>query len=111
MPRLQDVGEWIENTLPDLLAEHEVPAASVAVMLNGEVFATAHGLLSKATGVEATSEAVFQIGSITKLWTTSLAMQLVDEGAGERVVVAGHESTPAPPDYTSPAPLLHTAGR
>ena len=49
-------------------------------MLNGEVFATAHGLLSKATGVEATSEAVFQIGSITKLWTTSLAMQLVDEG-------------------------------
>ena len=80
MPRLQGVGEWIENTLPDLLAEHEVPAASVAVMLNGEVFATAHGLLSKATGVEATSEAVFQIGSITKLWTTSLAMQLVDEG-------------------------------
>ena len=37
MPRLRDVGEWIENTLPDLLAEHEVPAASVAVMLNGEV--------------------------------------------------------------------------
>ena len=80
MPRLHDVGEWIENTLPDLLAEHQVPAASVAVMQNGEVFATAHGLLSKATGVEATTEAVFQIGSITKLWTTSLAMQLVDEG-------------------------------
>ena len=32
MPRLRDVGEWIENTLPDLLAEHEVPAASVAVI-------------------------------------------------------------------------------
>jgi CubicO group peptidase (beta-lactamase class C family) len=80
MPCLQDVGEWIGNTLPDLLAEHEVPAASVAVMLNGKVFATAHGLLSKATGVEATSEAVFQIGSVTKLWTTSLAMQLADEG-------------------------------
>jgi CubicO group peptidase (beta-lactamase class C family) len=78
--RLTDVGEWIESTLPGLLAEHEVPGASVAVMLNGEVFTTAHGLLSKATGVEATVDSVFQIGSITKVWTTSLAMQLVDEG-------------------------------
>jgi CubicO group peptidase (beta-lactamase class C family) len=77
---IQEVGEWIKNALPDLLAEHEVPAASVAVMLDGQVYATAHGLLSKATGVEATTDAVFQIGSITKLWTTSLAMQLVDEG-------------------------------
>jgi CubicO group peptidase (beta-lactamase class C family) len=78
--RIAQLGEWIKNALPDLLAEHEVPAASVAVMLDGEVFAAAHGLLSKATGVEATTDSVFQIGSITKLWTTSLAMQLVDEG-------------------------------
>jgi CubicO group peptidase (beta-lactamase class C family) len=40
----------------------------------------AAGLLSMATGVEATTESVFQIGSITKLWTSSLVLQLVDEG-------------------------------
>ena len=80
MSRLREVGEWIESTLPELLAEHAVPATSVAVMLNGEVFAAAHGLLSKATGVEATTDSIFQIGSVTKLWTTSLAMQLVEEG-------------------------------
>lgn len=80
MSQLEDIGAWIESVLPDLLAEHRVPAASVAVMLNGHIFATARGLLSKATKVEATTDAVFQIGSITKLWTTSLAMQLVDEG-------------------------------
>ena len=33
-----------------------------------------------ATGVEATPDSVFQIGSTTKLWTASLVMQLVDEG-------------------------------
>ena len=80
MSRLHEVGAWIEGALPGMLAEHEVPAASVAIMLDGQVFATAHGLLSKATGVEATTDSVFQIGSITKLWTTTLAMQLVDEG-------------------------------
>ena len=37
-------------------------------------------MLSLATGVEATPDSVFQIGSTTKLWTASLVMQLVDEG-------------------------------
>ncbi len=32
------------------------------------------------TGVEATADALFQIGSITKVWTATLVMQLVDEG-------------------------------
>ena len=40
----------------------------------------AAGVLSRATGVEATADSVFQVGSITKVWTTTLVMQLVDEG-------------------------------
>lgn len=80
MSQLPGVEAWLERTLPDLIIEYEVPAASVAVMAKGEVSAVAEGVLSKATGVEATTDSVFQIGSITKLWTTTLAMQLVDEG-------------------------------
>ena len=38
------------------------------------------GVLNKETGVEATTDSVFQIGSITKVWTATVAMQLVDEG-------------------------------
>ena len=37
----------------------------------------AAGILNLSTGVEATAESVFQVGSITKLWTTTLIMQLV----------------------------------
>ena len=36
-----------------------------------------------ATGVEITPDAVFQIGSITKVWTATLVMRLVDEGRVE----------------------------
>ncbi|MGH1565757.1 serine hydrolase domain-containing protein [Mumia sp. DW29H23] len=80
MASLAEVGTWIEKRLPELLAEHQVPGAAVAVLAGGEVVDTAAGVLSKATGVEATPDSVFQVGSITKVWTTTLAMQLVDEG-------------------------------
>jgi CubicO group peptidase (beta-lactamase class C family) len=72
---------WLERELPALLEKHGIPGAAWAVLEDGEVVDGAAGLLSTATGVDATPDSVFQIGSITKLWTSTLVMQLVDEGA------------------------------
>lgn len=77
---LDEMGRWITEWLPKLLAEHDVPAAAVAVGLGDEVVDAAAGVLNLSTGVEATTDSVFQIGSITKVWTATLVMQLVDEG-------------------------------
>src|SRR6478735_9524349 len=80
MSTLREVKAWIDEQLPTLIEKYQVPAAAVAVLAGGEVFDAAAGVLSKSTGVEATPDSVFQIGSITKLWTSTLVMQLVDEG-------------------------------
>jgi CubicO group peptidase (beta-lactamase class C family) len=80
MSDLDDVKAWLTATLPALLAEHKVPGAAVAVGVGDEVVDAAAGVLSKSTGVEATPDSLFQVGSITKVWTATLAMQLVDEG-------------------------------
>ena len=40
----------------------------------------AAGVLSVVTGYRSTPDAIFQIGSISKVWTATLIMQLVDEG-------------------------------
>ncbi|QNG35659.1 beta-lactamase family protein [Geodermatophilaceae bacterium NBWT11] len=80
---LDQVGAWLSERLPALLAEHDVPAAAVAVSVGGEVVEAAAGVLSLATGVPATPDTVFQIGSITKVWTATLVLQLVDEGLVE----------------------------
>jgi CubicO group peptidase (beta-lactamase class C family) len=80
MTDLSDVRAWLDERLPLLLEKYDVPAAAWAVLREGEVVDGAAGVLNTATGVEATPDSVFQIGSITKLWTSSLVLQLVDEG-------------------------------
>ncbi|MFE6511706.1 serine hydrolase domain-containing protein [Nocardioides sp. NPDC057767] len=71
---------WLRDELPDLMKRHRVPAAAVGVLQDGQVLDHAVGILNLDTGVEATTDSLFQIGSITKLWTTDLVMQLLDEG-------------------------------
>ncbi|MCZ2807685.1 serine hydrolase [Modestobacter sp. VKM Ac-2983] len=78
-----DQEHW-QQRLEELAAKHQVPGASLAVLRLGtdgdELVEAATGVLNRSTGVEVTTDSVFQIGSITKVWTVTLVMQLVDEG-------------------------------
>lgn len=80
MSALGAIAAWLDERLPSLLVEAGVPAAAVAITAGDETVDRAVGVLSTATGVEATTDAVFQVGSITKSLTATLVMQLVDEG-------------------------------
>ena len=67
-----------------LATDHRIPGASLGLMqlrpdAAPEVMACAHGMLSVATGVPTTTDSLFQIGSLTKVWTAALVMQLVEE--------------------------------
>jgi dipeptidyl aminopeptidase/acylaminoacyl peptidase/CubicO group peptidase (beta-lactamase class C family) len=85
------VVDWLEQRVPiraehwrrrlaELTVKHRVPGAALGILRGDEVVTVSAGVLSKATGVPVTDDSVFQIGSITKTWTATLAMQLVDEG-------------------------------
>ena len=75
-----DAFRRLEQDLPALLERHGVPAAAVAVAVGDETAVAAAGVLNLGTGVAATADSVFQIGSITKVWTATLVLQLADEG-------------------------------
>ena len=82
-PRI-DAEHW-QRRLAALAERHDVPGAVLGILRvrqghQDELVEAAFGILNKDTGVEVTKDTVFQIGSITKVWTTTVLMQLVDEG-------------------------------
>jgi CubicO group peptidase (beta-lactamase class C family)/pimeloyl-ACP methyl ester carboxylesterase len=80
-----DGAHW-ERRLATLAERHQVPGAALGILRVGgdgrpdEVVEAAYGYANWPARIEATTDTVFQIGSITKVWTATLVMQLVDEG-------------------------------
>ncbi|MGH9813474.1 MAG: serine hydrolase domain-containing protein [Candidatus Acidiferrales bacterium] len=70
----------IDQLLHEACERYQVPGATLAIRQGDQLLEYASGVVNQATGVEATPDALFQIGSITKLFTTTLMMQLVDDG-------------------------------
>ncbi|MFS8101146.1 beta-lactamase family protein [Lentzea alba] len=70
---------YAQNLLDTLRAEHDVPGATLAVLVDGEIHEFASGVLHTGTGVEATTDSVFQLGSIAKIYTATLVMSLVED--------------------------------
>jgi len=111
-----DSKHWQERL--ELLADkHGVPGANLAILAGGDVGEAAYGVLNKRTGVETTTDSLFQIGSISKVWTATLVMQLVDEGLvdlDKPVVTYLPDFKVADPDVTRTVTtrhlLSHTSG-
>src|SRR5579875_2289153 len=72
-------AEW-QNRFDELAREHQVPGAVLAVVDGEQVAEVATGVLNVETGVTVTTNSVFHIASLTKMYTATLVMQLVDEG-------------------------------
>lgn len=70
----------LHRELSDSIARHGVPGAAVAVWQDGHSYETSAGVANVHTGVQTTPDTLFQIGSIAKSFTATLAMQLVDQG-------------------------------
>ncbi|MFI0738192.1 serine hydrolase domain-containing protein [Streptomyces sp. NPDC021100] len=111
-----DAARW-QTRLDELCAAHHVPGAALAVLADGEVHELATGLLHRGTGVAATPDSVFQLGSIAKIYTATLVVQLAEEGALDLdapVTAVLPEFSVADPEATAaitPRMLLsHTSG-
>ncbi|MGA5299523.1 serine hydrolase [Nucisporomicrobium flavum] len=83
-PAPLDAAYW-QRRLAALAERHQVPGAVLGVLRlrpggEDELVEAAYGVVNADSGVATTTDSVFQIGSISKVWTATLAMQLVDDG-------------------------------
>ncbi|GAA1941981.1 serine hydrolase [Nocardioides hwasunensis] len=80
-----DAAHW-ERRLHVLAERYGVPGAQLGILrMDGsagtdDVVTATHGVLNVRTQAPVSAEALFQIGSISKVWTATVVMQLVDEG-------------------------------
>ncbi|MFY1690282.1 serine hydrolase [Plantactinospora sp. WMMB782] len=81
-----DAGYW-QRRLAQLAERYAVPGAQLGILRlatepgdEDEQVEVCAGVLDTASGRPVTPRALFQIGSVTKVWTATVVMQLVDEG-------------------------------
>ncbi|MCK2240182.1 MULTISPECIES: serine hydrolase [unclassified Crossiella] len=74
-----DLAHW-QTRLDQLRADHQVPGATLAVLVDGRIHELASGVLHRGTGVTATADSLFQLGSVAKVYTATLVMRLVEAG-------------------------------
>jgi CubicO group peptidase (beta-lactamase class C family) len=80
MSELEAHRDDLQSELDRLVRRHGVPGAVVAMSVGDEVITAASGVANVGTGIATTDDTIFQLGSISKLFTTTLVAQLVDAG-------------------------------
>ncbi|MCD9199115.1 serine hydrolase [Aeromicrobium wangtongii] len=109
-----DTAHW-ERRLSQLAERYGVPGVQLGVLRldaqgDDEMVVASHGVLNVDTGAPVTADSVFQIGSITKVWTATVVMQLVDEGLADLdapVVEILPDLTLSDPEVTKQVTLRH----
>jgi CubicO group peptidase (beta-lactamase class C family) len=70
----------LKETIAAEMAKWEVPGLTIGILDGDNVEVDGFGTANVETGVAVTPDTLFQIGSISKIFTTTLIMTLVDEG-------------------------------
>src|SRR6266568_5691524 len=106
-----------QRRFDELAAKHNAPGAVLGVLAGDEVQELATGVLHVGTGAATAVDSLFQIGSITKPYTATMVMRLVEQGRvglDTRVVEVLPDFRVADPVATAQVTmrhlLIHTSG-
>jgi CubicO group peptidase (beta-lactamase class C family) len=80
MGGLATYGSRLRRMLGERAAAHAVPGAVLGVLVDDQIEVACWGLANTATGVVATPDTLFQIGSISKIYTATLLGQMAGAG-------------------------------
>jgi CubicO group peptidase (beta-lactamase class C family) len=74
------IDEQLAEVLGAAAQRHRVPGAAAGVLVDGECYTASYGVTNVDHPIEVDADTLFQIGSITKTFTSAAVMMLVEEG-------------------------------
>ncbi|QNU63397.1 class C beta-lactamase [Vreelandella titanicae] len=80
-PESADIEALVNDTIALLMAEHRIPGMAVALSLNGQQHYFNYGLANQEAGIPVTDETLFELGSVSKIFTAALAGYAQTSGA------------------------------
>jgi beta-lactamase class C len=75
-----DLRSTIDQAIQPVMAEYDVPGIAVAVTVNGKTSFYNYGLASKESNTPVSENTLFELGSVSKTFTATLAASAVVEG-------------------------------
>ncbi len=70
----------VDAAIRPVMQEHAIPGMAVSVTLNGEQYYFNYGVASKESGQRVTEDTIFEIGSVSKTFTATLASYAQESG-------------------------------
>lgn len=71
----------VDAAVAPAMAGHDVPGMAVAVMVNGQVHFFNYGVASRESGTPVSERTLFELGSISKTFTATMATYAQEQGA------------------------------
>ncbi|WP_442889217.1 class C beta-lactamase [Congregicoccus parvus] len=87
--RLEHVSEVVARDAPLLMSEHGIPGLVVGVTVRGETRVFPFGLADRERGIPVTEATLFEVGSVSKTFTATVAALAQAEG---RLSLSDHPS-------------------
>lgn len=80
-PESADIESLVNDTIAPLMAEYHIPGMAVALSINGQQHYFNYGLANREAGIPVTDETLFELGSVSKVFTAALASYAQASGA------------------------------
>lgn len=80
-PESADIESLVNDTIAPLMAEYRIPGMAVALSINGQQHYFNYGLANQEAGIPVTDETLFELGSVSKIFTAALAGYAQASGA------------------------------
>lgn len=77
-----EIASWLDHDMPKRIKRHDITGVGIAVIDNGQIVVSkGFGFADKEASRPVTEDTLFRAGSVTKSFTATGVMQLVEKGA------------------------------